>query len=74
MLKDNALVLDGLDKAIVGQSDCGRLIYDHGKIVELYTQRDGMTQEEAVEFIDYNVMGVQGNGDGFIMMFPQNEF
>jgi len=74
MLKDNALVLDGLNEAIAGSSDCGKLIYDFNKVVEIFKDRDGMNQDEAVEYIDYNVMGVQGNGDGFIMMYPQNEF
>ena len=32
-------------------------------------EKQGMTVEEAVEWIDYNVMGVQCNGEGFIMMY-----
>ena len=70
MLKDNALVLEGLDEAIAGSSDCGRLIYDFNKVVEVFKKRDGMSEGEAIEFIDYNVMGVQPNGGGFIMMYP----
>ena len=34
--------------------------------------RDGMTQDEAIEWVDYNVMGVQCNGKGFIMMYDRN--
>ena len=68
MLKDGALILDGLDDAIAGVSDDGILIYDHNKMVKVF-EKQGMTVEEAVEWIDYNVMGVQGNGEGFIMMY-----
>ena len=68
MLKDGALILDGLEDAIAGVSDSGLLIYDYGKMVKVF-EKQGMTVEEAVEWIDYNVMGVQCNGEGFIMMY-----
>jgi hypothetical protein len=68
MLKDEALILDGLDDAIAGASDSGLLIYDYSKMVKIF-EKQGMTVDEAVEWIDYNVMGVQCNGDGFIMMY-----
>ena len=68
-LRDDALILDGLDDAIAGESDCGRLIYDHNKMLTLFMKRDGMTEEEALEWIGYNVIGVQPNGAGFIMMY-----
>ena len=70
---NKALVLDGLDEAIRGVSDCGKFIYDFNKVIKIFTNRDGMTVDEAVEYIEYNVMGVQGNGDGFIMMYPDWE-
>ena len=68
-LQKGALILHGLDNAIAGESDCGRLIYDHTKMLTLFMKRDGMTEEEAIEWIDFNVMGVQPNGAGFIMMY-----
>ena len=70
MLVRGALYLHGLDDAIAGESDCGKIIYDYKKIVSIY-EKQGMTQEEAVEWIDYNVMGVQCNGAGFIMMYDK---
>ena len=39
----------------------------------LFYEKQGMTTEEAVEWIDYNVMGVQCNGEGFIMMYEHIE-
>ena len=64
-LREDALILDGLDAAIAGESDCGRLIYDHNKMLTIFMERDGMTEGEALEWIDFNVMGVQPNGAGF---------
>ena len=70
MLISGALYLHGLDDAIAGASDCGKLIYDYKKIVSIY-EKEGMTQQEAVDYIDYNVMGVKCNGAGFIMMYDK---
>ena len=67
-LKDGALTLTDLEGTIAGVSDDGLLIYDYQKIV-LFYEKQGMSTEEAVDWIDYNVMGVQGNGEGFIMMY-----
>jgi hypothetical protein len=72
LVSEGALILDGLDDALVGVSDCGRLIYDYNKTVKIFMNRDGMTTEEAIEWIDYNVMGVQCNGKGFIMMYDRS--
>jgi len=67
-LKDGALILTGLDDAVAGVSDKGLLIYDYNKMVKVF-EKQGMAVEEAAEWIDYNVIGVQGNGEGFIMMY-----
>lgn len=69
-LLEDALVLEGLDDAIAGVSDCGRLIYSYERVLKVFKDRDGMSTEEAEEWVDYNVMGVQPNGAGFIMMYP----
>ena len=67
-LQEDALILHGLDDAIAGESDCGRLIYDYNKMLRIFI-RQGMSETEAIEWIDYNVMGVQCNGKGFIMLY-----
>jgi hypothetical protein len=67
-LVEGALILEGLDDAIVGYSDGGLLIYDYEKTVEHFVE-DGMTREEAVEWVDFNVLGLQGNGEGFVMLY-----
>lgn len=43
------------DSAIIGYDENSqRIIYDYEKMVEHLMDEDGMTYEEAVEFIDYN--------------------
>ena len=57
---EGVLLADGLEAAFIGVS-CGfgpnKAIYDWDKCVEVFMNRDGMTYEEAVEWIDYNVTG-----------------
>ena len=78
-LVEGALILEGLDDAIVGYSDGGLLIYDYEKTVEHFIEDglryvvDGMDREEAVEWVDFNVLGLQGNGEGFVMLYPIEE-
>ena len=43
------------DKAIIGYDDAeGRVIYDYELMAECLMEQDGMSYEDAVEFIDYN--------------------
>lgn len=45
------------DSAIVGYDENSqRIIYDYEKMVEHLMDKDGMTYEDAVEFIDYNTV------------------
>jgi len=51
------LVADGFDDAIIGvEVTSGRVIYDCGIMVEILTEDEKMTEEDAIEFIDYNVV------------------
>lgn len=57
-----AIVLDGLDTAIVGVGSAfdlaaPRLVYSVPLIITILIERDGMSQEEATEFFDYNIKG-----------------
>ena len=55
---EDAVVLENpdYDSAIIGVSESGRVIYDYDKMVEWLMETDGMSQEDAVEFIDYNTV------------------
>lgn len=59
---EGAIVLDGLDDAIVGiveEFGSGpRILYSRDKILEILQKRDGMTFEEAEEFYGFNILGL----------------
>lgn len=42
------------DSAIIGVDYFGRLIYDYNKMVIDLMETENITEDEAVEFIDYN--------------------
>lgn len=51
------LVADGFDEAIIGvEVTSGRVIYDCGIMVEILTRDEEMTEEDAIEYIDYNIV------------------
>ena len=68
VLEEDAMKLDGLDKAIIGVDTKGYLVYDYQKIVDVFTKAPhNMEYEEAIEFTDFNVVGLDGNGNWTIM-------
>jgi len=61
--KEKPLFADGFDYAIIGVGDSmypqynSRIVYDYNMCEEVLQIRDGMTREEANEFMEYNVTG-----------------
>ena len=58
---EGAVILDGLDDAIIGivEDFTGRkILYSKTKIINILMVRDGMTEGEAQEFYDYNILGL----------------
>jgi len=59
---EGAIKLDGLDEAILGiVEEFGngpRILYSKNKILNILSQRDGMTWSESEEFYDYNILGL----------------
>lgn len=53
---EGAGIFDGLMPAVVGFTYDNRVIYDYEKILEVFQERDGMTEEEAIEYVDFNVL------------------
>ena len=53
------IVYDGLDDALIGivEGDPPRLAYDVGTIVR-QLQSDGMTEEEAQEYYEFNILAL----------------
>ncbi|MEY2997964.1 MAG: hypothetical protein RIQ82_1345 [Bacteroidota bacterium] len=66
-LHESALILQGLDDCVLGHDDEGILIYSYKKMYDHFSEQ--MSSEEAIEWIDYNVMGVKPNGKGFIICY-----
>ena len=63
-VKDNypdVLIADGFDDAIIGIAERygmnSVVLYDKNKCVKIMQDRDNMTEEEAIEFFNYNIVG-----------------
>ena len=71
------LVFPGYDNAIegIGQRDneLPIVIYSYTKLLWTLVERDGMTKEEAAEFIDYNMTGWMGPQTPIILMVGGKE-
>ena len=44
------------DDALIGISDDNRAVYDYDKMVKWLMEDEGFTEEEAIEWIDYNTI------------------
>ena len=55
---EDAIVLDNpsFDDAIIGVDAFGHAVYDFEKMAQCLMDDDGLTYEEAVEFIEYNTI------------------
>lgn len=56
----DAMMPDGFEEAIIGmghQFNNDIAIYDYSVCVRILMERDNMSREEAIEFMEYNVMG-----------------
>jgi|688.fasta_scaffold212029_2 hypothetical protein len=57
-------ILDGLNEAIIGyDSNTTRIIYDYDLILEILIEKHSLTIENAIEYIDYNIVSLQLNDD-----------
>ena len=60
-INDKALLADGFDEAIDGMCiQFGQLpivAYDYNKCIDILKKRDGMSEIEAIEYFDFNVVG-----------------
>jgi len=56
--EDEFYTADGLNNAIIGIDEKSmKLIYSVKRILEIFECRDGMSNEEALEYFEYNVAG-----------------
>jgi len=54
-----ALVADGFENALIGHTQGSNVVavYDYDKCVQVLMERDEMSCEDAVEFMEFNVVG-----------------
>jgi hypothetical protein len=57
----DAMVMDGFDDCVVGVADSfgqpTRIVYDREAILMKLVKKDGMTKDEALDWIEYNMIG-----------------
>ena len=66
------LVNYSYDDALIGISEDNRAIYDYNKMVEWLIKKENFTEEEAIEWINYNTIRAlpyMGN-EAPIIMYP----
>jgi len=52
---EDVLFADGLDDAIIGfDSNLWKVVYSRNLCVNILVGRDGIDEEEAIEFLEYN--------------------
>ena len=73
-LPEDTLVFDNLayDNAIIGITTDDRVVYDYDKMVEDLVVNENFTLEEAIEWIDYNTIGIlpYSEDNRPIVMYP----
>lgn len=52
----DSIILDGSNDAIIGVDVDGHVCYSYQKCVECFMKHDKMSEEEAMEWIDYNTI------------------
>ena len=72
-INPEAMLADGFSEAILGmclQFGCEPVVaYNYNKCIDILVSRDGMTNSEAIDYIQFNVLGayVGNNTPVFIM-------
>ena len=59
---EGAVLLTGLESAIIGVTEefgnGPRVLYSKEGIIDILMERDGMEYDEAIEFYDFNILGL----------------
>lgn len=70
---EEAVIFDNpdYDAAIIGVSSDDRVIYDYDLMIECLMIDEGMSMEDAIDFIDYNTLRAlpYAGSDGPIVMY-----
>jgi len=71
---ERIIAMDNCDPALIGLAQVGFnsvAVYDYHLLVNLLMVRDGMTDEEAIEFIDYNM---RQSGEGYPVILERDQW
>ena len=73
-LGETTLLMDGFDEAFIGWSrrinEPLLAVYSYDGLIKVCVERDGMDYEEAVEYVDYNVVGAWVGEQTPIIVMP----
>lgn len=67
-LAPGAVVLTGLDDALVGHSSNGQLVYSERRMIRLF-QKQGMSLEGANDWIEANVLPLALEQSGYVYLY-----
>ena len=74
-IAEGAIILDGLDDAIIGVVEGfgvgNRILYSKNKILDILSKRDGMTWSESEEFYDYNILGLYASEQNPVFLITE---
>ena len=73
---EGTVTMDDLNGAIIGLDTEDRVVYDFNKMRDILVERDGMTDEEAVDYLGYNtVRAMEYMGEKRpVVMYPVEEY
>lgn len=66
-LHPEAVVLTGMSGAVIGISECGRLVYSVEKILGLLESDEEMSSTDAQEWYNFNILPLMAHLGGFIL-------
>jgi|LakMenEpi03Aug12_release.lakeMendotaPanAssembly.Ray.scaffolds.fasta_scaffold393672_2 hypothetical protein len=55
LYNDKAIMWDNLDGAVIGITDEGSVVYDIDEMIQIL--RKDMSEEDAIEWVDFNILG-----------------
>lgn len=71
---ESAMLLDGFDECFIGFSrrinEPVLAVYSWDKIIETLMERDGLPEEDAIEYAEYNILGAWVGPQTPIIVLP----
>ena len=73
-LEPGTVILEGFDDAYIGRSHDGRAVYDKHRMMGILIKKDGMTEEEATDNIENEIVRALAEVDRApIIVYPLEE-